>query len=67
MNWRVFRDRFINDKIDLGLMNCVKIYCCNTFIEVEVNEFENLLFGDYLDPDRIKYEEVIEMFSCCTE
>ena len=56
---RVFRDRLINDN-DRSWFNelCKDLLLQYFEVEVEVNEFENLLFGDYLDPDRIKYEEV---------
>ncbi len=56
---RVFRDRLINIE-DRTWVNklCKKLLLQYFEVEVEISAFDNLLFGDYLDPDRIKYGEV---------
>ena len=56
---RVFRDRLINETDRAWLNGCCKEMLNKYFsIELEVESFENIMFGDYLDPEKENYCEL---------
>ena len=56
---RVFRDRLINE-VDRAWLNerCKEMINKYFYLELNVEDFKDIMFGDYLDPEKENYSEL---------